>query len=697
MRQRFSPNASKIEQDFFCDMLSLDKQAPRNPDKGYLVRNHFRLDGYFCDHAVFQRDRVIPVCGYASPDTAVELTFCGMTARSIASADGRFTINIPPMPATRNQCLHVFNEGQEIRCEDISVGEVYLIAGQSNMEFSLRDSVPGPEDARDEDFESLRYFKIPPRSYYGRQSALPGCWQKISRSDADRISGCGFFFGRFIRQKAGIPVGLVDASLGGINLESWVSRETLLAHPAYRQELLDYESNVSLGEIDQSGKLPDVNEKIMNGVRELFPSVPDDGKAEAGWANADFCDQDWESMLIPDSWTEAGHNHAGIFWFRRTVEIPDAWQGHALELHLGAVDKADKTYFDGTLIGKTGDPSDFDFWMTPRVYTIPANLTGRPGSHTIAVQASSMVSICTDGGLLGPADLMYIACPDQPDSQRILLAGSWRYQETYDAGTIGMTFMRSLGAGVPGSFHMLYDNMILPLKGIPMRGVLWYQGEANAICMAKEYETLLRGMLEDWRRTLGNRELEFYIIQLPEYHNPHYFAPFNQWALIREAQDNVARHDPYADCIVTLGWGDVTELHPRNKKAVGEAAGRFALARLNGQVLQPPRLQSLTCRNQALELTFTGSALPPVGTVIHGFAVSGDDGNVFKGHAEVMTSSVVKVFSPDVPAPTRVWYAWAGNPVECDFRSADGIKVSPFRAALNGPSEMASAKSILLQ
>ncbi|MBO4631650.1 MAG: hypothetical protein J5858_06980 [Lentisphaeria bacterium] len=258
-----------------------------------------------------------------------------------------------------------------------------------------------------------------------------------------------------------------------------------------------------------------------------------------------------------------------------------------------------------------------------------------------------------------------------------------------------MTFMRSLGAGVPGSFHMLYDNMILPLKGIPMRGVLWYQGEANAICMAKEYETLLRGMLENWRRTLGNRELEFYLIQLPDYHNPHYFAPFNQWALIREAQNNAALHDPYADCIVTLGWGDTIELHPRNKKAVGEAAGRFAFARLNGQPLRPPRLQSLIRRNHALELAFTGAALPPAGTVIHGFAIAGDDGHAFKGHAEVMSPSVVKVFSPEVSLPACVWYAWAGNPVECDFRSADGIKVSPFRATANGPSEMATANNLI--
>lgn len=668
-------------------MLSLENQpGPAQESRDHAASPAFRLDGYFCDHAVLQRDRTIPVSGCAEPETAVELTFHGITAHTVSAPDGRFTINLPPMSATRGGRLCVFNEGHEICCEDVSVGEVYLAAGQSNMEFSLKDSLPGPEEASDEDFASLRYFKIPARSYYGRQHVLSGAWRKISRADSASISGCGFFFGRAIAKETGVPVGIVEASLGGINLESWVSRETLLDHPAYREELLEYERNVSLQGTDREGKLPSASEKIMAGLKKLFPVSPDDGKEAAGWADAGFCDREWKTMLLPDSWTEAGHNHAGIFWFRRTVEIPESWRGHELELHLGAIDKADRTYFDGTLIGKTGDPLVFDFWMTPRVYTVPAGLTGGPGSHTIAVQASSMASICTDGGLLGPASQMYLACPDQP-GEHIPLTGLWRYRETYDAGTVGMTFMRTLGPGFAGSFHMLYDNMIFPLSGIPMRGVLWYQGEANAICMAREYESLLRDMLKEWRRTLGCPALEFYLIQLPEYHNPHYFAPFNQWALIREAQNNTALHDPLADCIVTLGQGDVVELHPRNKKAVGEEAARFALARLHGKPLEPPRLQGVTRRDRTLELTFTGSALPPVGTEIRGFAVAGDDGTAFEARAEVSSASVVTVSAPEVPSPVHVWYAWAGNPVRFDFRSAEGLPVSPFRASLNGPSE----------
>ncbi len=677
-------------------MLALDQTSEKKAAaSGASCAASFRLDGYFCDHAVLERNAVIPVSGYAAPESVVEVCLCGVCARSVAAPDGRFTVNLPPMSACRDQQLRVVNGSREIVCDDISIGEVYLVAGQSNIQFPLRDSVPGSESASDEEFSALRYFKIPPNRYYGRQRSLHGAWQKISRADAAAISGVAFFFGNAVAKDSGIPVGLIDASLGGINLESWVSRETLLAHPAYRQELLDYERSVSTGWTDTDGKLPDLNDKIFTGLKNLFPAVPDDRKFEAGYAGENFDDDAWPTMLLPDSWTEAGHNHAGIFWFRRTVELPSAWGKQELELHLGAIDKSDKVYFNGKFIGGMGDPCVWDYWATRRVYTIPSELV-KAGRNQIAIQAGSMASICTDGGVVGPASEMYLVCKAMPNAARVMLAGEWRYQQTMDAGTIGMTFMRTLGAGAPQSLHMLYDNMILPLAGIPMRGVLWYQGEANAICTAAHYETLLRAMVADWRRTLGNLELEFFIVQLPDYHNPHYFAPFNQWTLIREAQANVACADAYSDCIVTLGWGDVVELHPCNKKAVGEAAARCAIARLRGETPPTgPRFDKMVQKEAALELTFSGGKLPGVGTEIAGFAIANDAGKAFPAQAEVIGEKTIRVFSAEVADPRRVWYAWAGNPRKFELQSVDGVKASPFRAVLNGDPREATATNLI--
>lgn len=674
-------------------MLSLDDKTSDKIDN-ICSDNNFRLDGYFCDYAVFQRNKIIPVSGYAKPETVVELNFCGQALSTLASFDGRFTINIPPMEVVKNQTLSVSNQGKKICCENVSVGEVYLLSGQSNMEFSLKSCVPGAEEITDHDIECIRYFKVPPTSFYGLQTTLQGKWQTISKENANKISGCGFFFGSYLAKNTDMPIGLINASLGGMNIESFISKETLLTNSYYQKEVLEYEKNVSLQGTHNEGKLPAGDSKIQGGLAKLFPQVPDFSKEEALWTKADFCDQDWDTMYLPDSWTEAGHNHAGIFCFRKTIEIPEEYIGKDLEIHLGAIDKSDKVYFNSSLIGETGSPDVWSFWNKLRVYTIPANLVNKK-TNTITIFAGSLASICMDGGLLGPTEEMYIKLLNDDKSTPISLASLWRYKEIYDAGTIGMTFMRSLGPGVPSSFHMLYDNMIYPLSGIPMRGVVWYQGEANGICMAKEYEKLLFAMEEDWRRTLNNPELEFYIIQLPDYHNPHYFAPYNQWNLIREAQNNVAKKDPYTDCVVTIGWGDVVDLHPTNKKDVGYSAGKFALARLNGNPIKVPTLKELNCIKDSLVLTFEDGNLPNVGTQIEGFAIANENGIAYKADALVTFKDTVKVSSKEVTNPVSVWYAWACNPTNFNFYSAEGIKISPFRANINGTQQSAVAKNLI--
>ena len=673
-------------------MLSLDKETKDNITTS--VNSNFYLDGYFCDFAVLQQKQTIPVSGYAKPNTIVELEFNGVKARSVASLDGRFTINLPPMEVVWNQDLVICNEENKICCKNVSVGEVYLLSGQSNMEFSLKASVPGAEAITDKDIEAIRYYKVPATTYYGKQTKLGGSWQKISKENANKISGCGFFFGSYIARNTNTPIGLINASLGGINLESWVSRETLLANNFYKDEVLEYEKKVSLEQIADSSVVSKGDEKIHQGLAKLFPTIPDITEYEKTWTLENFNDQDWDTMYIPDSWTEAGHNHAGIFCFRKTIEIPDEFVNKDLEIHLGAIDKSDKVYFNGSLIGQTGTFDVWDYWNKLRVYTIPAYLVSKK-TNTITVFAGSLASICTDGGLVGPATDMYIKMLDNSSDTTLTLAGLWRYKEIYDAGTIGMEFMRSLGPGVAGSYHMLYDNMIYPLSGIPMRGVVWYQGEANGICRAKEYEELLLQMLDNWRATLGNMELEFYIIQLPDFHNPHYFAPFNQWNLIREAQNNVAIKDKYTDCIVTLSWGDVTNLHPTNKKDVGETAGKFAVARLNNNPIQVPTLSKLSCVDNKLILTFNNDNLPEIGTKIDGFVIASNDNIAYKANALVISKCEIEVSAMEVLNPTFVWYAWAGNPVACNFYSKQGMKMSPFRAMLNGTPKMAVAKNLI--
>lgn len=157
--------------------------------------------------------------------------------------------------------------------------------------------------------------------------------------------------------------------------------------------------------------MPAPDEQIMQGIRTLFPApLPNEG-VKAGFAEPDYDDADWEVMELPDSWTLAGYRHAGVFWFRRGVELPQECRGRELTLSLGAVDKGDITYFNGVEIGRTGDGIDLAPTFQPRVYRIPGELV-RAGRNVIAVRAASQVSIVMDGGLIGPAEQMFLKTPE---------------------------------------------------------------------------------------------------------------------------------------------------------------------------------------------------------------------------------------------------------------------------------------------
>lgn len=638
---------------------------------------HLKIDNLMTDNAVFQHGVSNIVTGYAKPNAFVQVDFNGGIFSVIASDSGRFTVRIPSMAPAENLELIVTSGEEKCVFANIAVGNVYICAGQSNMGFKLANCVPGPESLADKDYEGIHYFKIPVRTYYGKQDRLPGNWIISDKNTAPDFSGIAYFFARKLYQKTKIPVGIIDASIGGVNIEAWLSRKSLFKIPAYRKEMLEYEKIVSVRDTAFKDKMLTLGKKLDMKINELFPEDPEDYGEKNGFFKAGFDDADWDEMYCPDSWTQAGHNHAGIFWFRKDIDLPQGAENLAFELSVGAIDKADKTYVNGKLVGTTGIMRDMATWNKIRVYDVERGIF-KSGRNNIAIQVSSLLSVCSDGGLIGPAKNMFLRSKD--GSVNIPLAGSWKFKETFDAGIEGMTCMRAFGQGGADSFHIFYDNLIYPLSGISVNGVIWYQGEANSICMAHTYHELLNGMIADFRDVFENENLHFYIVQLPEFNTEHYFAPCSQWSRIREAQLQSSL-DTDSDCIVTLGYGDELEIHPPDKKVISDMIAQKEYCRINFSAIpQTVVLQSLKAEKNALILKFSGDEISPV---LSGFAISSKDMTVFKADAELIDGHTLKVYSSQVAEPYAVWYAWADNPSEHSFETVSGEKVSPFRAALD--------------
>lgn len=658
-------------------MFNLEEAAETLPENRSGKSSVLSVAGFYGDHAVFQHGKCTTLRGKAAPQSRVTMTIGNVKLAVFANNCGEFSFKIPPMPVLRNLEMTVSSGGETLKFTDISFGNVYLAAGQSNMQMKIKDCRPGIEAIDGLDISGIRCFFVPVETFCGSASAVAGNWRRATRDVLNDFSATAGFFAAGLASQTGIPVGIIAVTDGGVNIESFISEYSLRQIDAYKEEIEEYEAKVASLDLDAE-KFPRGG-KLEKTIARLFPEIPDDGGIKAGFCSENFDDSNWDSMLTPDSWTQAGHNHAGIFYFRKNITLPETAEKHSFTLHLGAVDKADRTFVNGQEVGSIGDMRDYTTWNTLRVYQVPAGVF-RSGNNSIAIQISSALSVCADGGLIGPAEEMYLE--DDEHTMKIPLSGCWKIKESFDAGTIGMTCMRNFGQGGTNSFHSFFDNMIRPLEGTALAGILWYQGEANAICMGFAYQEAMEALIADWRRNFLDSKLNFYIIQLPEFQAAHRFAPHATWPQIREAQHLAALNTGSAT-VVTLGTGDVVNIHPTGKKALADRIVKAELARLNGNPATIPALTGITQKDNALLLKFNCS-LAPVNSP-KGVFIAGKDMVAFEAECSSPAPDTLSVSSPQVTSPWAVWYAWAENPRFHELRTADGEELPQFRAALDDP------------
>ncbi|MBQ4329066.1 MAG: hypothetical protein IJC27_05010 [Lentisphaeria bacterium] len=656
-------------------MLTLRDIDNNLPEENSGTISRLEIAGFYGDHAVFQHGKTAVLRGKTLPAVKVELTVGDCCLAIFSNLLGEFTFRIPPMKPAYGLQLTVAAAGEKVVFEDISFGNVYIAGGQSNMELSMENAIPDAGALDESVLHLVKFFPIPVHTYYGQVSSPEGSWQTASRESLSKFSAIGGFFAAALAKKTGIPIGIIGATYGGVNIESFISEYSLLNSSAYAEETARYNEKVCSLDLDCETFPP--SGKLDRAIRDLFPEEPADGGIEAGFCTEKFDDSDWDTMLIPDSWTQAGHNHAGIFYFRRNIKLPSGASSHRFTLHLGAVDKFDRTFVNGIEIGSTGDAYTMEYWNTPRVYEVPENIL-RDGENTIAIRVLSLYSICADGGLTGPAEDMYLESED--GSIKIGITGKWKFKETFDAGTEGMTCMHNFGQGGCNSLYGFFDSMLRPIEGTALAGALWYQGEANAICTAGIYQELMELLIADWRRNFLDSKLHFYIIQLPDFQPVHRFAPFGTWPLLREAQSMAAKTTG-STLINTIGTGDVSDIHPRNKKEVAERIADYEYARLNGSAVKIPELLSIKAEGNALILKFDQKL--DKNSSAEAFVIAGKDFEAFEATAEFVSDDTIKLTSNAVSEPFAVWYAWAENPRGFGLKATSGIAIPPFRAALD--------------
>lgn len=621
------------------------------------------------DHAVLQRDRDIPVWGWtAHPRARLRASLGPARAEGVSGDDGRFLLRLPPLPAGGPHVLRVetLDGSDRVECRDILIGEVWLASGQSNMEWSMGDCAYAGEITSAHPGQ-IRMFNVKRRVDLAPQSTVAGEWQLASPETMRSFSAVANFFGQSLQDSLDVPVGIVNASMGGTFIESWISRERLLANAETRDWVVEYE---------RVAYHPDYwGEQIMR--KNRMPVDPGNLGVAAGWHSEAFDDTDWQTIPVPSAWQDHGHNYSGIVWYRKRVTLPPSLQGRTLRLQPGRIDKQDITYVNGREIGRTGTGLDESFWNVARDYEIPAEVTST-SELVIAIRAYSFFH---HGGLIGPADIM---CVTDEDACRIPLDGDWRITVEHNLGLqdLGPLMM---GHGVHNSPSMCFENMIRPLLPTSLAGVIWYQGESNAE-RAPSYRRLLGDLILDWRYLLAREDLPFGIVQLANYRPTRALEPHSDWARIREAQQD-ALTLPHTGLAVILDCGDAVDIHPRNKKTVGLRLAAWALNRVYGRggPSAGPMYREARPEGDRLRLLFDHTAeglafregLPPVTLII-------TDGNSRFAHARCeIDGHTLLVWHEDIPSPKAVYYAWADNPHKATLENSVGLPAAPFRTDRN--------------
>lgn len=516
-----------------------------------------RLPRLISDGMILQQKKQIKMWGFDRPGRKEMLSFLGEEYVAVADGQGRFEAVLPPMEPGGPYNLYIGNEnGEEIVVTDILIGDVWLCAGQSNMELPMeRVKDRYPEEIRECSEPFIRTFKVIEHSdFHGPLRELQsGSWEKADTGTILKFSATAYFFAKQMYQMTGVPVGLINTSLGGSRIQSWMSREMLQGDV---EDLLLAEKYADDAFV--AGQLERNQENMEAWHRNLDEQ---DQGLKRNFKELKAPEPSFKEVSIPFFFRDTQlQGFIGSVWFLRNFQVTGGLAGKAAKLWLGTIVDSDTVYINGVMVGHT------DYQYPPRKYEIPEGLL-REGENTIVIRVK-----CENGHGRFTDGKKYALWNDE---EEIDLTGKWYYEIGAACEQIEPTdFVNWKPTG-------LYNGMVAPCRPYTLAGILWYQGESNTH-VPEVYLELMKRMVAGYRKEWGE-ELPFLYVQLPNFAIDRYDSDADEtgqgWPVVRELQRR-AKKLPRVGMAVTMDLGEDNDLHPLNKKEVG-----FRLAMLAAKML----------------------------------------------------------------------------------------------------------------
>lgn len=624
-----------------------------------------RLPAIFSDNMVLQRMHATPVYGWAEVGERITVQVGSKIAETVTGSNGRWRVEIDTSDICGPVGMAVTGR-RRIEINNAMVGEVWLGAGQSNMEMPVLAALNAQEEIPAAGSSDIRLFAIKRCASDQLIDELTGTWEVCRPETAARFSAVGYYFARDLQRALRVPVGVVVASWGGTAAQAWTPASAIAANPELRPWVTRYESQLAGYAAAQAKYLA-----ALQAWQEK-PGAEDSGESEsaATWRESDFDDSAWPEVFPPGFWNETGSKTVGATWYRRHFELTGAAAEGCAILSLGALGNGVIVYLNGRKI------ADASPTFPPKLLevSVPARLL-RGGQNTLAIRVFNSRA---NNGLLGlPVDL-FLANPEKTDKLAIL-DGRWRARlETAVRETVAPV-TPPVGPNDSRGVGTLYNGMIHPLHPFAIRGVLWYQGESNR-SYAEQYRKLLPLMIEEWRRAWRQDKLPFVIVQLPNYMQEKPEPSESDWAELREAQALTAQM-PETGIVAAIDLGEIDSVHPRRKAEVGQRLAWWVENRIYGLGVEysGPRCIAVSIDSRQVRLRFEHAVglhfqdnVAPTG-----FAVAGVDRKFHWAEARIAGDEIT-LSSPAVARPIAVRYAWGDSPPAKLFNGS-GLPAFPFR------------------
>jgi sialate O-acetylesterase len=607
----------------------------------FAAQPQFKVAGIFTDHMVLQRDRSVPIWGWAQPGSTVKVEGSwGGVGTATADKDGRWEARVKTAGAGGPYTLSISSDAGQAKFEDVLLGEVWLCGGQSNMEWPVGNVGYNPpiEGAEEEvagaNFPKIRLLQVARTGSPTPVLDLPLAWQVCSPQTVPTFSASGYLFGKNLFQALNVPIGLISSNVGGTEVELWMSDAAMHGVPSLANRMK---------QVDETAAKYQVGLKRWQAESTAGDSLALMGAEKgSGWTPIDGA-KAYEAIGLGA--------FDGVVWYRAEFNL-DSVPSNAM-LELGSIDDNDRTFVNGEWVGETAG------WNVKREYKLNPGVL-RSGRNVVVVKS-------IDGAGLGGFTSNFV--PVVKVDEATIPITNWSYQQ----GRKISEFPPMPPA--PPTHSTLYNAMIYPLKPYAIRGAVWYQGEAN-VGRGFQYRESFPAMIENWRSDFRNPGMPFYFVQIAPF-SP--YGPGNAAAELRESQFLTLRTKNTGMVVATDITPDVTNIHPPKKREIGERLARWALAKTYHQSVgySGPLYSGVTFENGKARLSFEYSLGLNAKSDLAGFIIAGPD-KIFKPAQARIDGHTVVVWSDEVRNPAAVRYGWNSAPIGTLFNSY-GLPASPFR------------------